>query len=247
LGSADSSTFRFQVTGAGDADAVQQRLAVKPSFRPRAWTVTGVLADSAAVEFVLPDEIDPERSRLELSLGSSPLAVIKGIDWVLRVYPYGCSEQVSSSAQPIIALYRAEKQLRTKLLKGNPKQEIETAVAILSRRQRSDGGIGFWSATDWTTPWLSAYAGLTLLDAKAAGVEVDDSLLVRLGEYLRNSLKNPQPIRAPVVGWYQEVQARLSDQVAAVDFLSRLGKASASKRVAQECATARVGGSRPTR
>ena len=221
---ADSSTFRFQVTGAGDADAVQQRLPVKPSFRPRAWTVAGVLVDTAEVQLLLPDEIDPARSRLELNLGSSPLAVIKGIEWTLRVYPYGCSEQVSSSAQPIIALYRAEKQAGLKLLKGNPKGEIETAVAILSRRQRSDGGIGFWSATDWTTSWLSAYAGLTLLDARDAGVEVDDSVIARLGDYLRNNLKNPQPIRAPVVGWYEAVQSRLSDQVAAVDYLSRLGK-----------------------
>ena len=197
----------------------------KPAFRPRAWTIAGVVADTATVEFALPGGIDPERSSLDLSLGTSPLAVIKGFDWVLRVYPYGCTEQVSSAAQPIIALYRAEQLLGTKLLKGNPKAEIETAVAILTRRQRADGGIGFWSASDWTTPWLSAYAGLTLLDARAAGVAVDDSALARLGEYLRLHLNSPQPVRAPVVGWYEGVQSQLSDQVAAVDYLSRLGKA----------------------
>ena len=54
------------------------------------------------------------------------------------------------------------------------------ALPILTRRQRADGGIGLWSATDWTTPWLSAYAGSVLLDAKAAGLAVDDSVLARL-------------------------------------------------------------------
>ncbi len=64
----------------------------------------------------------------------------------------------------------------------------------------------------------------TLLDARAAGIAVDDSVLARLAEYLRNTLKNPVPIQAPVVGWYSEVKARLADQVAAADFLSRYGK-----------------------
>jgi hypothetical protein len=225
LGSSDSVTFRFGVTGAGDSDAVQQRLALKPNFRPRAWTVAGVVADTASAEFELPAELDPDRSRLELSLGTSPLAAIKGLDYALRVYPYGCTEQVSSSAQPLIALYRAQKQLKLTLLKGDPRGDIEEAVAVLVARQRADGGIGYWGPSDWTTPWLSAYAGITLLDARAAGVSVDQGVLSRLAEFLRTRLHQPADLRAPVVGWYEAMQTALSDQVAAADFLSRLGKA----------------------
>ncbi|HXW97044.1 MAG TPA: MG2 domain-containing protein, partial [Gemmatimonadales bacterium] len=225
LGETDSATFRFKVSGAGDADAVQQRLAVKPSFRPRAWTVSGTLVDTATVEFLIPDSLDPERSRLQLTMGSSPLAVIKGLSYELKVYPYFCSEQVSSVAQPLIALYRAQQGRKgLALLQGNPMGEIDAAVQILSRRQRSDGAIGYWSSSDWSTPWLSAYAGLTLLDARSAGAAVDDSVLSRLARYLRGTLDNPQPIRAPVIDWYNDLQARLGDQVAATDFLSRLGR-----------------------
>ncbi len=226
FGSADSATFRFRVSGAGDADAVQQRLAVKPAFRPRAWTVAGVLIDTATAVFALPSEIDADRSRLQLTLGSSPLSVIKGLTYQLRVYPYYCTEQASSAAQPIIALYRAQRGLKgITLLKGNPKADIELAVSLLSRRQRADGGIGYWGSEDWTTPWLSAYAGMTLIEARAAGITVDDSVLARLGRYLRTSLDDPAPIRAPVIGWYDQMQTSLSDKVAAVDYLSRLGKA----------------------
>lgn len=226
IGSADSSTFRFGVTGAGDADAVQQRLAVKPAFRPRSWTVSGVLVDTATAELVLPEGIDPARSRIQVTVGSSPLSVIKGLSYELRVYPYYCTEQASSAAQPIIALYRAQQGLPkgVVLLPGNPKRDIELAVSLLSRRQRQDGGIGYWKSDDWTTPWLSALAGNTLLDARAVGIAVDDSVLARLSEYLRNSLKSDVAIQAPVIGWYSEVKAKLSDKVAAADFLSRMGK-----------------------
>jgi hypothetical protein len=224
-GTADSAGFRFRVTGAGDADAVQQRLAVKPAFRPRAWTVSGVLLDTATVDFQLPEGLDADRSRLQLTLGQSPLAVIKGLAYELRVYPYYCSEQITSAATPIVALYRAQQSLKgVTLLKGNPRREIETAVSTLSRRQRPDGGIGFWDSDDWTTPWLSAYAGLLLLEARGAGVAVSDSVLERLAVYLRRSIDNPAPIRAPVRHWYDEAQSQLSDQVAAADYLSRLGK-----------------------
>ena len=222
---ADSASFTFGVTGNGDADAVRQRLAVRPSYRPRAWTITGLLRDTATVEFRLPDGIDPDRSRLELSLGNSPLGLLKGLAWELRVYPYYCSEQVSSTAGPLIALYRAEQRLRgTKLLRGNPKKDIELAVSMLSRRQRSDGGIGYWGPEDWTTMWLSAYAGQVLLEARAAGITVSDSVLARLAEYMRRNLAEPAEVRAPVIGWYDAVRASLGDKVAAADFLSRYGK-----------------------
>ena len=151
-----------------------------------------MLVDSAEVEFLLPDEIDPARSRLELNLGSSPLAVIKGIEWALRslsLWMQRAGIQLGAADHRAVSGREAG---GPQAAEGKSEGEIETAVAILSRRQRSDGGIGFWSATDWTTPWLSAYAGLTLLDARAAGVEVDDSVLARLGEYLRNNLKNPR-------------------------------------------------------
>lgn len=220
----DSSTFRFGVKGGGDADLVQSRLAVRPSFRPRAWTVTGVLTDTATSELVIPEGVDPARSRLRITLGGSPLNLIRGLADELRVYPYYCSEQVTSAVIPLIALYKVQRQRPDlQLLKNDPQRQIASAVSVITRRQRPDGGIGFWRAADWTTPWLSAYAGLALLDAREAGFEVSDSVLARLGTYLRLSIDQPQPIRAPVIGWYDSLQVRLADAVAALDYLSRLG------------------------
>ena len=97
-------------------------------------------------------------------------------------------------------------------------------MGVLSRRQRADGGIGLWDAHDWTTPWLSAYAGEALIAARAAGLAVSDTVLSRIGTYLSKSLHNELPIQAPVASWYSEFRVRLADRVAAVDFLSRVGR-----------------------
>ena len=62
-----------------------------------------------------------------------------------------------------------------------------------------------------------------LLEAKAAGLAVDDSVLARIGGYLQRSLAERGPITAPVAVWYDSNDVRLSDRLMAVDYLSRAG------------------------
>ena len=223
----DSVGFRFDVRGGGDADAVRVRVPVRPDHHPRSHTIAGIVRDSTIAEFRLPDDIDPARSQLSVSLGTSPLAIIRGIRQDLRVYPYYCTEQVVSTATPILAMLRARRALPGATARPGDRgpAEIERAVAILARRQRSDGGIGYWGADDWTTPWLSAYVGHLLLDAREVGVTVDQALVDRLAEYLRATLRGEAQVGVTrVAAWYDTREARLADQVASVDFLSRLGK-----------------------
>ena len=218
----DSATFRFDVTGGRDADAVRVSLPVRPDYHPRAHTIAGVLRDTATVELALPAGIDPERSRLSLNLGTSPLATIRGIEQSLHVYPYYCTEQVVSTATPIIAIYRAQRQAGV-AANERPRRDIARAVDMLSRRQRADGGIGYWSPNDWTSAWLSSYAGIVLLDAREAGVPVDTMVLSRLAAYVSAELRGEsKPVFSPVSSYYDRQEVRLRERVAGVDFLSRL-------------------------
>jgi uncharacterized protein YfaS (alpha-2-macroglobulin family) len=221
----DTAAFRFKASSGSEADAVETRLPIRLPYRPRAFEVAGTLVDSTSAEFVFPEALDPERSRLVLSYGASPLALIRGYRETLRIYPYYCTEQTASVALPLIALYRAQKQLGgAPLLRGNPAAEIAEAVAMLSGRQRDDGAIGYWSRADWSSPWLSAYAGKALLAARAAGVAVDDSVVQRLSGYLSNALHNPAKLFIPVFKWYDDEKVYLGERVAAADFLSRAGR-----------------------
>jgi len=220
----DTASFTFKASSGADADAVQSRLPVRPAFHPRAFEVAGTLVDSGSAEFVFPEPLDPDRSRLVLSYGASPLAVIKGYRETLKIYPYYCSEQVASVALPLIALYRAQVQLGKPLLTGDPKAEIQQAVAILTGRSRDDGAIGLWSRSDWSTPWISAYAGRVLLAARAAGVAVNDSVVQALATYLTNALHNDTRLIVPVAHWYDDQKVWLGERVAAADFLSRAGR-----------------------
>jgi len=221
----DSATFRFDVTDKQNADAVRVTIPIRPDHHPVTHTIAGVLYDTATATFALPAGTDPARSSLTLSVGVSPLTAIRGMYHDLRVYPYDCSEQVSSEAMALIALYRYQPQSFEKTYGFDPKADIARAVAVLTSRQRGDGAIGYWGSNDWTTPWLSAYAGAILLDARSVGVKVDTLVISRLADYLGQALHGTVAARfTPVATWYTRRDLELRDRVAAVDFLSRAGR-----------------------
>ncbi|MDB4948499.1 MAG: alpha-2-macroglobulin domain protein 2 [Gemmatimonadetes bacterium] len=219
----DSATFRFRATGGGEEDGVQVRLPIRPANRPVVHSASGMLRDTATVEMVLPEELDPARSRLELGFGTSPLAIVQAYQRRLDVYPYDCSEQVASQALPLIALYRARQAGGPAVVPADARARIERAVRVLSRRQRQDGAIGLWDARDWSSPWLTGYAGRVLLEARAARVAVSDSVLARMGRYLTRALHDPTLLRE-VRAQDSDVQWVMSERLAAADLLSRLGR-----------------------
>ena len=187
--------------------------------------VAGMVRLTAGVELTLPGDIDPLRSELVFSVGTTPLAVIGGMYRWLSVYPFDCSEQLADQVLPLAALVRAGSAPDgRRYAPADAPQQLATAVSVLSRRQRADGGIGLWSGDDWTTPWLSAHAGEALLAARAAGAAVNDSVLARLADYLYRSVHERRPILGPLFSWFQLVKVRYGEDVAAVDFLSRFGR-----------------------
>ena len=223
----DSATFRFDVRGAGDRDAVRLAIPIRAELRPRVTTLAGVIDDRATVSLPVGADVDPTRSRVTLSAGSSPLALLRGYADRLRVYPYYCSEQVSSVALPLIALYHARRAAGTAQAdSARLRSEVVRAVGILTRRLRDDGGIGLWSRTDWTSPWLSAHAGLVLLDARDAGFAVPDTVLAGIAGYLTSSLDREQAalLQASILVRERDVRASLGERLAVAEFLSRAGQ-----------------------
>jgi alpha-2-macroglobulin len=220
----DSAVFRFTVSSGAEADAVEARMPIRPAYHIRTHTAAGTLRDQDTVALTLPVDIDPARSRLEVRLGTSPLTAIRAMNARLRVYPYDCSEQVTSAALPLIALLDAARTLGdSTLAPRSARSDVGRAVAVLARRQGADGGIGFWRADDWTSPWLTAHAGLALLAARDVGVAVSDSVLEGIRNYLTRALRRPQVPALWLDTWFRRERIALGEQLAALDFLTRAG------------------------
>lgn len=221
----DSARFRFAVSGQGEADAVALAVPVRPNHYPLTQTIAGVLHDTATITFTLDDDVDPARSTLEIDLGSSPLAFLRGLRREAEVYPYDCTEQITSGLLPLIALHRARIELGDTVGAGHRLGRIEAAVRTIVERQRPDGGFGFWSIGDWTSPWLTAHAGRVLIEARAAGVAVSDTVFERLADYLARSVSKTLEPTFVVSRWYADLPGTLAEYLAAADLLSRMGRA----------------------
>jgi uncharacterized protein YfaS (alpha-2-macroglobulin family) len=221
----DSAGFRFDVSGAGDRDAVLVKVPIRPAERPRVTTVAGTVRDTATVGFELSSDLDLARSTLSLNLGSSPLGILRGFADDLRVYAYYCTEQVGSVALPLLALYRARRLMGAEA--GDTvrsRREIARAVEMIVRRQRDDGAIGYWAADDWSSPWLSAYAGSVLLEARGIGIPVADTVIAGIAGYLTAALQKPPELTLSVALRESEVRAKLAERTAALEFLGAAGR-----------------------
>jgi uncharacterized protein YfaS (alpha-2-macroglobulin family) len=168
------STVDFQVTGPGFATQKSYPIETRLGWGPITRTVT---------ELQRPGEAyTPPPSLLAgLAAGSVTLQVsyspFKGFDpstvaLALSRYPYGCTEQLVSTAYPL--LYAAEMSSDPRVRRSTA--ALNQAVGKLLDRQTLDGAFGLWRVGDGEADaWLGAYATDFLVEAKAQGAPVPDA------------------------------------------------------------------------
>ena len=117
-----------------------------------------------------------------------PLARLNapGLLAALDRYPYGCTEQMTSRALPLLYF---DEVARVMDLKGadNIQKRIDEAVVEILSNQGSEGGFGLWSAGSGDM-WLDAYVTDFLSRAKAQGYAVPDLALKNALANLRNQV-----------------------------------------------------------
>ncbi len=174
----------LSVTGPAFATQKSYPLQTRPGWGPISRTVTEAQTPGAVYT--------PPVALLDgLSAGTVSMTVsyspFKGFDPgpiadALNRYPYGCTEQLVSTAYPL--LYAAE-------LASNPRMKTVTpglrdAVSKLLDRQATDGSFGLWRPGDGEADgWLGAYAVDFLLSARAQGVPMPDEAVNRALAALR--------------------------------------------------------------
>ena len=101
-------------------------------------------------------------------------------------YPYGCTEQMTSRALPLLYF---DEVARVMDLKGaeNIQTRIDEAIVEILANQGSEGGFGLWGAGSGDM-WLDAFVTDFLSRAKAQGYAVPDLALKNALTNLRNQV-----------------------------------------------------------
>ncbi len=125
---------------------------------------------------------------VQLSVGLSTALDAATILKALDRYPFGCSEQITSRALPL--LYVNDLATEAHLaLDSAVDQRIKDAIDRLLARQGSNGSFGLWSAGG-DDAWLDAYVTDFLTRAREKGFAVPDVLFKAALDRIRNSVVN---------------------------------------------------------
>ncbi len=131
-------------------------------------------------------DIIPETARATVSVGHLAGLDVAGLFESLDRYAYGCAEQTTSRALPLLYAAKIAPHYGRTISKDLP-ERIEKAVRRLASLQNSQGGFGLWSPHR-ADLWLTAYVADFLTRAREMKFTVDPEMLALALQRLQNSV-----------------------------------------------------------
>jgi uncharacterized protein YfaS (alpha-2-macroglobulin family) len=169
---------------------------------------------SVTLDDASADEFLPGTAEALLTVSPRPEWDVPGLLRSLSRYAYGCLEQTTSRAIPLLyveevaSLWQADPGF-------HPAEAIDNAIGRIAGMQKSDGSFGVWSDTDDTVPWLDAYAADFLMRAKEHGKTVPDFVLKGavnwLRDYVRQTHNDDKDLAALAYAHYVLAKAKADD------------------------------------
>src|SRR5690606_2616480 len=112
-----------------------------------------------------------------------PMDFGKRMEYLIH-YPYGCMEQITSSAFP--QLYLADVFDITFDKKQKIEKNVKAAIERLGRFQTTNGGLAYWPGEREADEWATNYAGHFMLEAKQKGYALPISFMSNWLQYQQN-------------------------------------------------------------
>jgi uncharacterized protein YfaS (alpha-2-macroglobulin family) len=143
-----------------------------------------VVLNADLVKGFLPDTV-----QIFASFSTRPTFDIPGLLKTLDDYPYGCVEQTTSKALPLLYVAKVAEKVDSGFKPDDVRRKVQGAIDRIMTAQQPAGGFGMWSPFGDTNPWLSAYALDFLTRARAeGGYRIPERAYQRGIKYLSNYL-----------------------------------------------------------
>lgn len=183
-----------------------------------------------AVDKTLLDAYWAGSATLSLSVSNTPPIDIREQVRGLLMYPYGCLEQTTSSAYPLVFIddEAAKRWGLTPVPREERAKRLEGAFARLAGMQQARGGYGLWAASNPYEGWLTAYVTGFLQDARDAGFAVPEGQLKKSLDNLTEQFQ-----RSPGQQMTPPKEPRRNDKGALVDYRDAEAMRMAHQRFAE--------------
>ncbi|MEM6395733.1 MAG: alpha-2-macroglobulin family protein [Bacteroidota bacterium] len=160
----DSLSYRFELDSERAYDGEARKLAVYPQGTEVCVGSTTLLGRES---LDLTAGVDPSLGDLEVMITRRPGRFVDRDIERLRDYPYACNEQLVGRIIAQMATLPAGTEAD-----DWPRSLIKD-FKLLEKRQRADGGYGWWPASQEAQPWISLHAMRAMLAAQKLGYESD--------------------------------------------------------------------------
>jgi uncharacterized protein YfaS (alpha-2-macroglobulin family) len=190
-----TGTVAVRITGPNGFDLERSyTLAAKPATQILARRTVRPIAkgESLSISNDLLSDLVPGSGAVALSVGPSTALDAAALLQALDRYPFGCSEQITSRALPLLYVNElaAESHLALDIAID---QRIRDAIDRVLSRQGADGSFGLWSPGG-ADAWLDAYVTDFLTRARERGFAVPDTAFKLALDRLRNQVAiAPEP------------------------------------------------------
>ena len=148
------------------------------------------------------DKFDQSNLKSVLKLSNIPVLNADEQLHHLIQYPYGCLEQTTSRAWPLLmveesdfGLFENEKQMK---IFSERSELIDGAISRVMGMLRYDGSFGLWSSDSNEEYWLSVYATDFLLKAKSMGYNIPETQLSKTIKRLQYYVKGRAYLNADI-------------------------------------------------
>jgi uncharacterized protein YfaS (alpha-2-macroglobulin family) len=210
------TTLAIRVTGPNGID-VRRRLTfdVKvPAGDIRRLTVSSLAARGGRITLTgdLFQDLIPRRSKATITVGPAASFDVPGILTALDRYPYGCAEQTTSRALPLLYVNNVAKRMGL-ATDAKLRERIESAIARVLEMQDGSGAFGVWGPADGDM-WLTSYVADFLTRAKEVGYAVPAQRFNQALDRLQN-----------FIGYAQDFESGGEDRAYALYVLARNGRA----------------------
>ncbi|RYZ45057.1 MAG: alpha-2-macroglobulin family protein, partial [Sphingobacteriales bacterium] len=192
--------IQLEVKGHGETFSESNEISIRPSAPLQVLTGSGTVtgAGKTAINIPLSDFL-PNTSSYKLVISRNPALQLGRQLRYLVQYPYGCTEQIVSSAFAQLYFGDIAEQLYGRSstaagMRANANYNVTEAIRKVKLRQLYNGGLALWEGEGSEHWWTSVYATHFLIEASRAGFDVDKKLLDGLLIYINAKLKNKQTV-----------------------------------------------------
>jgi uncharacterized protein YfaS (alpha-2-macroglobulin family) len=183
LASLGSATITLTAENQDKKSKMDTTVSVRP-LSPYFTSIISGYAKGGAQSFTVDRDLYPEYRTVEAAVSTNPLIMVVGLNRYLEKYPYGCTEQLTSEALPLLALANQSwfvKDAQALITR------IQLIIQMLGERQMSTGGFSYWPTQDMndSNSFASVYALHFLTEAKTRGYNVPEDMLRSGMDYLK--------------------------------------------------------------